>query len=93
MTLLQEYRRQRALIRAKIIMGGYDPDAIILRARLRNWLQDVRHVLNNYALYKSTKRACGRGICETTRPEDVYATYDYEPCSQCGKQCVRLCSR
>jgi hypothetical protein len=69
MTFLQEYRRERAVIDAKIRAAGIDPAAIILRARLSNWLQDVKHTLKNMVLYYRT------GLIETTTVTDVYATY------------------
>jgi hypothetical protein len=72
MTFLQEYRRERALIDAKIRAAGIDPASIILRARVRNWLQDVKHTIKNMVLYYRT------GLIETTTATDVYATYDYE---------------
>lgn len=72
MTLLEMYRRERALIRAKIERAGYDPDAIIWRARVTNWWQEVRQVMRDYRLYRAA------GLVPTMRPQDAYRTYDHE---------------
>jgi hypothetical protein len=66
---IEELKRERALERAKITRAGYDPDAIIFRARLSNLWQDIKHAL--YNTFRCTR------LRETTLPSDTYRTYEW----------------
>ena len=67
--LAKELKAERARVRHCIVAAGIDPSRILLRARLRNWFQDLRHALHNVFVLRF------RGLEENTAPGSIFRSY------------------